>query len=98
MPLLRPHKLPQPPELGEKSFWDYLPRSSIRRVVFLLIALGAVLVIKHSGGWSFGGLLDSPRAPAGGAERAAPVYHLKVTRPGEPPAAPTEAPTRPSSP
>jgi hypothetical protein len=79
MPLYRPSKLPPPPELGEKTFWDYFPRRSIRRVVFLLLALGAVLVLKHSGKWSFGGLLDGPGS--GGAEPAAPVYHIKVTRP-----------------
>jgi hypothetical protein len=79
MPLYRPSKLPQPPELGEKTFWDYFPRRSIRRIVFLLFALGAVIVLKHSGKWRFGGLLDAPGN--GGAEPTAPVYHIKVTRP-----------------
>jgi hypothetical protein len=61
-----------------------LPRGTTRRVLFLLIALGAVLFIKHAGGWSFGGLLDAPRTPQGGVDPGAPVYHIKVTRPEEP--------------
>jgi hypothetical protein len=60
MPLLRPSKLPPPPELGEKTFWDYFPRRSMRRVVFLLIALGLVIALQRSGGWSFGGLFGGP--------------------------------------
>jgi hypothetical protein len=86
MPLLPRHtKLPPPPELGEKTFWDYFPRRSARRILFLLIALGAVVILKRSGHWSLGGLLEPPRAPAGGGQAGAPVYHIKVTRPGEPP-------------
>jgi hypothetical protein len=84
MPLYRHTKLPPPPELGEKSLWDYLPRQTTRRVLFLLIALGAVIVIKRSSGWSFGGLLDAPPAPARDGDLAAPVYHIKVTRPPPP--------------
>ena len=83
MPLYRHTKLPPPPELGEKSFWDYLPRQSTRRVLFLLIALGAVIFIKRSSGWSFGGLLDGPRTPARD-DLSTPVYHIKVTRPPPP--------------
>jgi hypothetical protein len=96
MPLIRPTKLPPPPELGEKSFWDYFPRHSARRIFFLLIALGAVLILKHSGGWSFGGLLDGPRAPGHGAApgASAPVYHIKVTRPEDGTTAP--APSAPN--
>jgi hypothetical protein len=81
MPLLHPSKLPPPPELGEKTFWDYFPRRSMRRVVFLLIALGLVIALQHSGGWSFGGLFG----PGDDATRPnAPVYHIKVSRPPEP--------------
>ncbi|HVU49834.1 MAG TPA: hypothetical protein VHL80_04055 [Polyangia bacterium] len=92
MPVLRttklPAKLPPPPELGERTFWDYFPRHAWRRIVFLLLALGAVLVLKHSGSWTFGGLLDGPPAPAPGAPPSAPVYHIKVTRPQGPEPAP----------
>lgn len=63
MPLIRPHKLPPPPELGEKTFWDYFPKRTGRRVLFLLIALGAVIFLKSTGRVSFGGLFD-PAAPA----------------------------------
>jgi hypothetical protein len=87
MPLYRHTKLPPPPELGEKTLWQYLPRNSGRRVLFLLIAFGAVLVLKHAGGWTFGGLLGggAARRTASGAEL--PVYHLEVKLPGEPPGA-----------
>jgi hypothetical protein len=97
MPLYRHTKLPPPPELADKPFWRYLPRGSTRRVFFLLIALGAVLVIKHAGGWSFGGLLEAPRTGArgggGGADPASPVYHIKITPPGDVP-----VPKNPSAP
>jgi hypothetical protein len=86
MPLYRHTKLPPPPELGDKTIWQYLPRNTGRRVIFLLLALGAVMFLKRSGGWSFGGLLDGPRAtsrPAGAD--TAPVYHIRVTSPGETP-------------
>ena len=84
MRLPHPSKLPPPPELGEKTIWDYLPRGTARRIFFLLIALGAVIVLKYSGRWSLGGLMDAPRtAPPGSA--GAPVYHIKVTRPPDAP-------------
>jgi hypothetical protein len=98
MPLIRttklPHNLPPPPELGEKTFWDYFPRHAARRVLFLLLALGAVLVLKHSGSWTFGGMFEGPRSGGSGAEGAAPVYRIKVTTPSGPraPAAPPPAP------
>jgi hypothetical protein len=79
MPLIRPSKLPPVPELGEKTFWDYFPRRALRRIVFLLIALGAVIFLKSSGRWSFGGLFG-PATPV----PAGPVYHIKVTRPEAP--------------
>lgn len=87
MPLYRHTKLPPPPELGGRTLWQYLPRNSGRRVLFLLIAFGAVLFLKRSGGWSFGGLLDGgsdhAHPPAQGTE--GPLYHLEVTRPGDAP-------------
>jgi len=99
MPLIRSTKLPNkplpPPELGDKTFWDHFPRSSVRRVLFLLLALGAVLILKHSGSWTFGGLFGGSQEPAPGAAASAPVYHIKVTRPG---AAPPRAPASPASP
>jgi hypothetical protein len=99
MPLLRhtklptklQTKLPPAPEIGQKTLWQSLPRQSTRRVLFLLIALGAVLFLKATGGGSFGGLLDAVAPPPGarraGADDAAPSYHLKVARPADAPAA-----------
>jgi hypothetical protein len=86
MPLYRHTKLPPPPELGEKTVWQYLPRQTVRRVLFLLIALGAVVFLKRSSGWSLGGLLDAPPRPPSGAGPSAPVYHIRVTPPESPPA------------
>jgi hypothetical protein len=87
MPLFRHTKLPPPPELDDKPFWRYLPRGSTRRVFFLLIALGAVMIIKHAGGWTLGGLLEAPRSSRSATTAApeAPVYHIKITRPGDVP-------------
>ena len=87
MPLIRPSKLPPVPELGEKTFWDYFPKRSMRRVFFLLIALGIILFLKRSDRWSLGGLFDAPHEPA----PSAPVYHIKVTRPGAEEGAPTKS-------
>jgi hypothetical protein len=94
MPLLRytklPSKLPPPPELGEKTLWQYIPRQSKRRVLFLLIALGVVIFLKESGvgslgggsgsasGGTWGGLFGAPAPPP---RPEAGVYHLKVSRP-----------------
>jgi hypothetical protein len=94
MPLRRFDKLPPPPEMGERTIWQLLPRQSVRRVLFLLLALGAVLFIKSTGGGSFGQLLNSvappsanqgPRSRGTGTEDSLPVYHLKVTRPPDAP-------------
>jgi hypothetical protein len=95
MPPYRHTKLPPPPELGDKTLWQYLPRQSVRRVFFLLLALGAVLVIRATGGFSkLGTLFDAigsgpaPRAADAPGTVPLPVYHIKVTRPeGTPPAA-----------
>jgi hypothetical protein len=96
MPLYRHTKVPPPPELGTKTLWQYLPRQSVRRVLLLLLTLGAVLFIRSTGGGAkVGGLLDfisgSPgrSGPASPADPAAPVYHIKVTRPPSPPSAPS---------
>ena len=88
MPLITRHtKLPPPPELGEKTFWDYFPRRSVTRVLFLLVALGLVLFLRSGNiGSSLSGLFDSiggPRPPRGtglpsGAE-STPIYRIKVT-------------------
>jgi hypothetical protein len=77
---LRYPNLPPPPEPGEKSFWDYFPKRTLRRVFFMLLTLGAIIYLKSSGPGSFGGLFDPPgrRQPAQGE---APTYHLEVKPP-----------------
>ncbi|HVZ72194.1 MAG TPA: hypothetical protein VHJ20_07455 [Polyangia bacterium] len=92
MPLIRYTKAPPPPpEPGERSYWAYFPKNTVRRVVLLLVALGVVLFLRSSGGSTFGSLFDkiSPRraAPSSRAD-SAPVYHIKVTRPEGAPAEP----------
>jgi hypothetical protein len=89
MPLIRYTKLPPPPEMGGKTLWQSLPKQSVRRVFFLLLALGAVLFLRGSGG-SFGGLFDAIGAGRPGAAPgapASPVYHIRVTPPAGAPGA-----------
>jgi hypothetical protein len=83
MSLYRYTQLPPPPEPGEKTFWDYFPKRSMRRVLFMLLALAAIVYLKMSGTGSFGGLFDdrSAHAPAQGG---APVYHIEVKPPPNP--------------
>jgi hypothetical protein len=76
MPLIRPSKLPPPPELGEKTFWDYFPKKSMRRVFFMLLALAAVLFLRSSGGGSFGGLFEPVRPKP--QPQSEPYYRLDV--------------------
>ena len=61
------------PEEDRRSLVQRLPRRNLRRVLFLVIALLAVLAIKHSGGLRLGSLFDSV-APA----PPAPAYRLHV--------------------
>lgn len=80
-----PNPLEPPPE---RSYWDLLPRRNLRRALFLVLALGGVLFIKHTGGLSFRKMFDDV-APA---QDRAGFQHLEVRRPGPPTAA---APGRP---
>jgi hypothetical protein len=64
----------------ERSFWELLPRRNLRRALFLILALGGVLFIKHTGGLSFGRIFDGV-APA---ESAGGFQHLEVRRPAAP--------------
>jgi hypothetical protein len=81
MPLIRPSKLPPPPELGEKTFWDYFPRRVLRRVFFMLLALGAVLFLRSSGGGRFGGLFDPPGRPQPQQQSADSYHRIEVKPP-----------------
>jgi hypothetical protein len=89
MSVYRHTQLPPPPEPGEKTFWDYFPKRSMRRVFFMLLALAAVLWLRSSGGGSFGGLFDGGRSKSAPATDDAPVYHLEVKPP--PSAPPTKS-------
>jgi hypothetical protein len=80
MSLYRYTQMPPPPEPGEKSFWDYFPKRTLRRVFFMLLALGVIIYLKTSGTGSFGGLFEpvGKRQPAQVDE---PVYHIEVKPP-----------------
>jgi hypothetical protein len=65
----------------ERSYWQLLPRRNIRRALFLLLALGGVLALRHGGGLSFGKLFDGV-APAAAPSPSEPAqfHHLEVRR------------------
>jgi hypothetical protein len=49
----------------EKSFWELVPRRNLRRALFLIVALAAILAIKRMGGFSLAKLFnDVAPAPA----------------------------------
>ncbi|HVV50640.1 MAG TPA: hypothetical protein VHO06_13320 [Polyangia bacterium] len=69
-----------PPPPPERSFWQLLPRRNFRRALLLIIAIVAVIAIKHTGGLSLNKLFDQfaplPTRPA------APAFqHLQVRPP-----------------
>jgi len=82
-----PNPLEPPPE---RSYWALLPRRNLRRALFLILALGGVLVIKRTGGLSFRKMFEDV-APA---PDSAGFQHLEVRRPAMAPAAPA-APDHP---
>ena len=47
----------------ERSFWALVPWRNFRRVLFLILALGAVLAVKRSGGGFFGAVIESVGPP-----------------------------------
>jgi hypothetical protein len=66
---------PEPP--AEKSFWALLPRRNLRRALFLIVALFAIVAIKRMGGFSFAKLFDDV-APAPAPESQPPLRRLEV--------------------
>jgi len=65
----------------ERSFWQLLPRRNFRRALFLLLALGAVVVLRQSGGLSFGKLFDGVAPPPAPSASQPPQFqHLEVQR------------------
>ncbi|MEA2696064.1 MAG: hypothetical protein QOI66_335 [Myxococcales bacterium] len=79
-----PHSGEEPAAEKPRQVLSLLPRRNLRRALFLLLALLAVLAIKHAGG-NFGHLFDA-FGPTGGAAAPTPSgndrsYHLRVTPP-----------------
>ena len=67
----------QPP--AEKSYWALLPRRNFRRVVFLIAALLAIIVIKRMGGFSLAKLFNNVAPPpATQKQPGRPFQHLEV--------------------
>src|SRR4051812_12431933 len=64
------------------SFWALVPRRNLRRALFLILALGAVLAVKRSGGGFFNNVIQSVApAPArtSPAPAAPPVRDVQTT-------------------
>jgi hypothetical protein len=72
---------------GDRSYLSLIPRRNLRRALFLLLALLAVIALKKSGGGAFQNLLDSVSPPRSGAaaQRRTPApettVHLQVQAP-----------------
>ena len=63
----------------EKSFWALLPRRNLRRALFLLAALIAIIVIKRMGGLSLDKMFNDVAPTPGHQKRQArPYQHLEV--------------------
>jgi len=68
----------EPP--AEQSFWALLPRRNLRRALFLLVALVAIIAIKRMGGFSLGKLFDGV-APGPARQPEPGFQHLDVKKP-----------------
>ena len=68
----------QPP--AEQSFWALLPRRNLRRALFLLAALVAIIAVKRMGGLSLGKLFDGV-APAPAPQPEPAFQRLEVKKP-----------------
>jgi hypothetical protein len=69
----------------ERGYWELLPRRNLRRALFLILALGGVLVIKRTGGLSFRRMFDdvAPAEPNGGFQHLE-VHGPAIPAPGHP--------------
>ena len=68
---------PEPP--AEKSFWALLPRRNLRRALFLLAALIAIIAIKQMSGFSLAKLFNNVAPPpATQKQPGRPFQHLEV--------------------
>jgi hypothetical protein len=67
----------EPP--AEQSFWALLPQRNLRRALFLIVALAAILFIKRMGGFSLSKLFnDVAPAPAPAPQSEPPFQRLEV--------------------
>lgn len=80
---------PLKPDAPERSFWELLPRRNLRRALFLVLVLLAVMALRRTGGGAFRGLLDAmapPPAPGpGGAPGGEGFQRLRVAPAPSPP-------------
>jgi hypothetical protein len=64
----------------ERSYWQLLPRRNFRRALFLLLVLGAVIVLRQSGGLSFSKLFDGVAPATAPAPETPQFQRLEVRR------------------
>jgi hypothetical protein len=76
----RPAEARPPPRhpAAEKTFWQLVPRRNLRRALFLLAALIAILAIKQMGGFSLAKLFNDVAPPAPAPKSQQPYRHLEV--------------------
>jgi hypothetical protein len=67
----------EPP--AEPSFWALVPRRNLRRALFLILALGAILFIKRMGGFSLTKLFNDVAPPP--APRSEPPFQRLEVKP-----------------
>ena len=70
------HERPREPQ-AEQSFWALVPKRNLRRALFLIVALGAILFIKRMGGFSLSKLFNDV-APPPASKSEPPFQRLEV--------------------
>lgn len=63
----------------EQSFWALVPKRNLRRALFLIVALGAILFIKRMGGFSLSKLFNDVAPPP--APRSEPPFQRLEVKP-----------------
>ena len=70
---------PPPAPPAERTFWQLLPRRNLRRAVFLIAALIAIIAIKRMGGFSFSRMFDGiAPVPPPTPQKQPSFQHLEV--------------------
>jgi hypothetical protein len=72
-----------PDRAAERSYLSLVPWRNFRRVFLLILALGAVLALKKSGGGFFRGVLDSVAPPPAAPTGPETTVHLRVRSPAK---------------